>query len=266
MKLREVVARLPRARRAGAVIDYAFHMIIADPTRETLDEDIPALVKKGHASIKVFMTYDRLKVDDEQLARHARRGAQIRRHALRACREPRHHLLDGEAAFGARLHRTRNTMRSAMRASAEAEAFNRLIGMAALIDQPIMIFHVSTAEGAAVIRAGARGGAQGLRGNLSAISLPHRRGPRQAGRGRREMDVQPAAAHAPPTRRRCGRRCRSATSRPSRPIMRPIVSTRRQIARRPRPELQADRERHAGSGGAPAALVRRHGLEGAAGS
>jgi dihydropyrimidinase len=34
----------------------------------------------------------------------------------------------------------------------EAEAFNRLIGMAALVDQPIMIFHVSTAEGAKVIR------------------------------------------------------------------------------------------------------------------
>src|SRR5258708_38543798 len=42
----------------------------------------------------------------------------------------------------------------------EAEAFNRLIGMAALIDQPIMIFHVSTAEGARVIR-DARG--QGLK-------------------------------------------------------------------------------------------------------
>src|SRR4029453_9649235 len=42
----------------------------------------------------------------------------------------------------------------------EAEAFNRLIGMAALIDQPIMIFHVSTAEGAKVIR-DARG--QGLK-------------------------------------------------------------------------------------------------------
>ena len=30
----------------------------------------------------------------------------------------------------------------------EAEAFKRLIACAALVDQPIMIFHVSTAEGA----------------------------------------------------------------------------------------------------------------------
>ncbi len=35
---------------------------------------------------------------------------------------------------------------------AETEAFTRLIAMSELIDQPIMIFHVSTAEGAAVIR------------------------------------------------------------------------------------------------------------------
>ena len=34
----------------------------------------------------------------------------------------------------------------------EAEAFNRLIAFAELVDQPIMIYHVSTSEGAAVIR------------------------------------------------------------------------------------------------------------------
>jgi dihydropyrimidinase len=42
----------------------------------------------------------------------------------------------------------------------EAEAFTRLIACAGLVDQPIMIYHVSTAEGAAVIRR-ARG--QGLK-------------------------------------------------------------------------------------------------------
>jgi dihydropyrimidinase len=39
---------------------------------------------------------------------------------------------------------------------AESEAINRLVEMASFIDQPIMVFHVSTAEGASVIRA-ARG-------------------------------------------------------------------------------------------------------------
>ena len=53
--------------KRGAVIDYAMHMIIADPTKETLETDLPDLIKQGHGSIKIFMTYDRLKIDDEPL-------------------------------------------------------------------------------------------------------------------------------------------------------------------------------------------------------
>ena len=134
-------------------------MIIADPTKETLETQLPALIKQGHASIKIFMTYDRLKIDDEPLldillaARDG--GAMVCAHAenhgiiswmvkrllTRGYTHPKYHAISH-----ARI--------------SEAEAFNRLIGMAALIDQPIMIYHVSTAEGAEVIRE-ARG--QGLK-------------------------------------------------------------------------------------------------------
>ena len=160
MKLPQVLEEYHALAKKGAVIDYAFHMIIADPTKETLENDLPAMIKQGHGSIKIFMTYDLLKIDDEPLLDILLAARARRRDALRARREPRHHLLDGEAAVGARLHRTEVSRRSAMPASREAEAFNRLIGLAALIDQPIMIFHVSTAEGAKVIR-DARG--QGLK-------------------------------------------------------------------------------------------------------
>ena len=151
MGLPQVLADYHALARKGAVIDYAFHMIIADPTAETLARDIPALVKEGHASIKIFMTYDRLKIDDEPLldilvaAREA--GAMLCAHAenhgiiawmvkrllARGYTHPKYHAIS-HARFS------------------EADAFNRLIGMAALVDQPIMIFHVSTAEGAKVIR------------------------------------------------------------------------------------------------------------------
>src|ERR1700756_2937225 len=151
MNLAQVVEEYHALARKGAVIDYAFHMIIADPTRETLETDLPALIKQGHSSIKIFMTYDRLKVDDEPLldillaARQS--GALLCAHAenhgiiswmvkrllARGYTDPKYH-----AVSHARV--------------SEAEAFTRLIGMAALIDQPIMIFHVSTAEGAKVIR------------------------------------------------------------------------------------------------------------------
>src|ERR1700754_1738045 len=151
MKLAQVVEEYHALARKGAVIDYAFHMIVADPTRETLETDLPALVKEGHASIKIFMTYDRLKIDDEPLldilvaARES--GAMLCAHAenhgiiawmvkrllARGYTHPKFHAIS-HARFS------------------EADAFNRLIGMAALVDQPIMIFHVSTAEGARVIR------------------------------------------------------------------------------------------------------------------
>jgi dihydropyrimidinase len=151
MKLPQILADYHALARRGAVIDYAFHMIIADPTVETLTNDIPALVKDGHASIKIFMTYDRLKIDDEPLldillaARQS--GAMLCAHAenhgiiawmvkrllARGYTHPKYHAIS-HARFS------------------EADAFNRLIGMAALVDQPIMIFHVSTAEGARVIR------------------------------------------------------------------------------------------------------------------
>src|ERR1700719_2548886 len=151
MALPQVLADYHALAKKGAVIDYAFHMIIADPTLETLQNDLPALIKQGHGSIKIFMTYDRLKIDDEPLldilvaARES--GAMLCAHAenhgiiawmvkrllARGYTHPKYHSIS-HARFS------------------EADAFNRLIGMAALVDQPIMIFHVSTAEGASVIR------------------------------------------------------------------------------------------------------------------
>ena len=115
MKLPQVLEDYHALARKGAVIDYAFHMIIADPTKETLETDLPALIKQGHASIKIFMTYDLLKIDDEPLLDILLAARDIRRAALRPCREPRHHLLDGETAAGARLHRIRSITPSAMR-------------------------------------------------------------------------------------------------------------------------------------------------------
>src|ERR1700742_2040673 len=56
MQLPQVLEEYHALARKGAMIDYAFHMIVADPTKKTLETDLPALIKQGHASIKVFMT------------------------------------------------------------------------------------------------------------------------------------------------------------------------------------------------------------------
>jgi len=101
LKLDEVADAYHALAKTGAVIDYAFHMIIADPTEATLKDHIPKLVKAGHATIKVFMTYDRIKLDDMQLLDVLYAGAR-----LRARREPCHDLVDRQAPRRQRLSGT----------------------------------------------------------------------------------------------------------------------------------------------------------------
>jgi dihydropyrimidinase len=135
----------------GAIVDYTLHMIVADPTEATIAEDIPALVAAGHASIKIFMTYDALKIDDEKLLdvllAARRSGAMVCVHA------ENHGMIAWmgkrlvEKGYGAPKYHAIAHPRGS-----EAEAINRLVACAALIDQPVMVFHVSTAEGAAAVR------------------------------------------------------------------------------------------------------------------
>jgi dihydropyrimidinase len=151
MKLTEVVADYHTLAERGAVIDYAFHMIIANPTRETLDDDIPALIEGGHSSLKVFMTYDRLKVEDEELLDVL---ATARKSRAMVCVHAENHgviswMVKRLLAHG---HKAPKFHAASHARIAESEAINRLVEMAAMIDQPIMVFHVSTAEGAAVVR------------------------------------------------------------------------------------------------------------------
>jgi dihydropyrimidinase len=149
--LMKVVTDYSALAAKGAVIDYTFHMIVTDPTETTIKEYLPTLIRQGHGSVKVFMTYDLLQVRDEPfldvLMTARENGALVTVHAenhgmiswmtkrllARGYTAPKYHAISHP-----RL--------------AEKEAFERLIALAALVDQPIMIFHVSTAEGAATIR------------------------------------------------------------------------------------------------------------------
>lgn len=141
----------------GALVDYAFHMILTNPDSKTLEQDLPRLIAEGHSSIKLFMTYDRLFVDDERILdimMVARRfGAMI-------CVHAENH---GMIAWSAKKLLNAGLAAPKYQADAhsrlaEAEAITRLIALSQLVDQPVTIFHVSSAEGLAVVReARARG-------------------------------------------------------------------------------------------------------------
>jgi dihydropyrimidinase len=165
--LDRVVADYHALADRGAVIDYAFHMIIADPNEATLKTHLPKLIQEGHASIKVFMTYDRIKLDDEQmldvLAAARDNGAFVcvhaENHGMISFMSKRllANGLSGPSAFWMSHPRL-----------AEVDAIQRLVAMSQLVDQPIMVFHVSTAEGAEVVR---KARADGVK--LFAETCPH---------------------------------------------------------------------------------------------
>src|SRR6201993_549379 len=149
--LRRVVEEYHEAAGPKAVIDYAFHLIISDPTEQVLGQELPALIRDGYTSFKVYMTYDLLQLDDGQmldiLAVARREGALVMIHAEnhdmikwltarlldRGLGAPRYH-----AVSHARL--------------AEGEATNRAVALSQLLDVPILLVHVSAAEAIEVIR------------------------------------------------------------------------------------------------------------------
>ncbi|WP_298954292.1 dihydropyrimidinase [uncultured Methylobacterium sp.] len=151
MDLAQVVADYGDLADKGALIDYAFHLIIADATEKTVREDIPALVRAGHTSLKAFMTYDRLQLGDEALldvmAAAKEAGALVCVHA------ENHGLI---AFASRRLLAAGKTAPKYHAAShprlSESEAFERVVRFSQYLDQPVMVFHVSTREGAAILR------------------------------------------------------------------------------------------------------------------
>ncbi len=139
------------SRAEGAsVIDYGYHLIVADPTEKALTEELPQAFARGVTSFKVFMTYDLMKIDDGQfldiLSVAKRHGALTMVHAENSGiikwisdrlvaaghTQPRYHAISHPAA-------------------AEAEAINRAITLARFVNAPLLIVHVSTPEGAGLV-------------------------------------------------------------------------------------------------------------------
>ncbi len=145
-----------RQRASQAMVDYAFHQIITDPSDAVLSE-IPGIVASGIRSLKVFLTYDNSRLDDAQflrvLAAARRSGALVTVH----CENYDAIAWRTEALLAAGLVAPKYHAWSRPPV-VEREATHRAIALAELVDQPIQVFHVSCAEAAEEIaRAQARG-------------------------------------------------------------------------------------------------------------
>lgn len=149
--LREAVEDYHRRAEGKATIDYAFHLIVTDPTPHVLDEELPALIAEGYTSFKIYMTYDELKLADRQiidvLAVAREEGALVMVHAENAdCISWLTERLLRAGKTAPRYHAESRPM------LAEREATHRAITFAELVDVPILIVHVSGREAIEQIR------------------------------------------------------------------------------------------------------------------
>jgi dihydropyrimidinase len=133
-----------RRRAEHAMVDYAFHQIVTDPTDAVLAE-LPGIVASGIRSLKVFLTYDPLHLNDREflrvLAAARRLGALVTVH----CENYDAIVWRTEALLAAGL--TAPKYHAWSRPSVvEREATYRAIALAELVGQAIQVFHVSCAE------------------------------------------------------------------------------------------------------------------------
>ncbi len=137
--------------------DYAFHLIVTDPTDKVMEEELPPLIAAGNRTLKIFMTYDGARLDDAQVLRVL---AAAKRHGTLVCVHAEHHdMIKHRTAELLAAGRTKPKHHAeAKPIVVEREAVQRIIAMAECVGTPIQIFHVSGEEPAAEIaRAQARG-------------------------------------------------------------------------------------------------------------
>ena len=149
--LRKIVQDYHARAAPKAVVDYSFHLIVSDPTASVLGQELPALIRDGYTSFKIYMTYDSLKLDDKEilsvLAVARREGAMVMVHA------ENHDII---AWLSEKLLEAGNSSPKyhgvAHAAVAEREATHRAIALAEIVDVPLLVVHVSGHEAIEQIR------------------------------------------------------------------------------------------------------------------
>ncbi len=132
-----------------AVIDYGFHLAVTN-LDDQARKDLPELLKNGFSSFKVFMVYDGMRLSDKELLEilqiakdndglvcvHAENYDSINYNIAKL-------LADGKT--DPVYHAISRPQKC------EAEATNRAVKLAEMVDAPIYIVHVSNRETADVI-------------------------------------------------------------------------------------------------------------------
>lgn len=143
--LREALTAYHALALGNCLTDVSFHLIITDPTPSVLGQEVPALVQDGYTSLKVFMTYEGMRLHDNEIlatldvARSS--GALVMVHCENE--DAIRFLIGKHEAAGTVAPKAHATTRPI---AAEREATHRALSLAEIVDVPIVIVHVSNRE------------------------------------------------------------------------------------------------------------------------
>ncbi|ABG31974.1 dihydropyrimidinase [Roseobacter denitrificans] len=155
--LREAVAAYRKKAEGNCMTDVAFHLIVKQTDPVTLGQDLPALIRAGYTSFKVFMTYAGLALSDRQIldvmAVAKEQNAMVMVHAENEdAIEFLRDRAEREGETGPYHHATTRPI------PVEREATHRAISLAEIAGVPLTIVHVSNGEATEeIVRARARG-------------------------------------------------------------------------------------------------------------
>lgn len=140
-------------RRAGgkSYVDNGFHLIVSDPTQTVLTEELPSLIAEGYASVKVYMTYEAMRLSDRQILDvldvNQRAGALTMIHAENyECIAWLTERLEAQGKTEPRYHEDSRPM------PVEREATHRAITVSEVTQANLLIVHVSGREAIEEIR------------------------------------------------------------------------------------------------------------------
>ena len=154
--LKEAYLNWQRKAQGKACCDYGFHMSVSD-WNPAVSEELEKMMSLGITSFKLYMTYDAMKVDDKQIFQILTRLKEIGGIAGVHCENSGiiDALVEEKKKLGLMCIDNYPQTRPA---AVEAEAVNRLLRIAEIVETPVIIVHLSSCEGfRAVGQARARG-------------------------------------------------------------------------------------------------------------
>ena len=193
--LREAVDDYHRRAEGSAHVDYAFHLIVSDPTPAVLQRGTAGADRRGLHVVQDLHDLRRPEARRRPDPRRARGRARARRDGDDPRGERRLHRVADRARLEAAGRTAPRFHAHARPMLVEREATHRAIALAELVDVPILIVHVSGREAVEQIRWARAQRPADLRRDLPAVPVPDRRRSRHRRQlPRRQVRLQPAAA------------------------------------------------------------------------